>query len=268
MSSSQRPKNTFPRLAAAAALAVSAVVALAGCSREDDMADQPKYIAGRGSDQFADGKADRPLVTGTVPRGGYMNLAESYNYQGNSSVRSPMADQGFPADLDLTAADVERGREQYNIFCTPCHGALGDGNGMIVQRGFPRPPSFYLARLRMAPTGNLKPGHVYDVITNGYGAMFSYNDRVNSDDRWRIAAYIAALQASAPDLNGSETLTATAGRGEIIYGPDKPPAVPQPNATQPTKQAVPGGGGGGGGGNNPPRPPADGGNQGVGGING
>jgi mono/diheme cytochrome c family protein len=255
----------FARLATAAALCAAALVG--GCTRDDDMDDQPKYVTGRGSAEFADGKADRPLVTGTVPRGGWMNLEESYNYQGNSSVRSPMANQGFPADMQLTTDDLERGREQYNIFCSVCHGALGDGNGMIVQRGFPRPPSFYLARLRMAPTGQLPAGHVYDVITNGYGAMYSYNERVEAADRWRIAAYIAALQASAPDLNGGETLTATAGRGAIAYGPDREPAVPQPNTTSPSNPAQPGGGGGGGGGNNPPGRPPGGGTQGVGGMN-
>lgn len=91
----------------------------------------------------------------------------------------------------LTPALLARGKERYEIYCTPCHGYLGDGNGMIVQRGFPHPPSFHSEALRNAPTR-----HFYDVITNGWGAMYSYADRVVPDDRWAIAAYIRALQTS------------------------------------------------------------------------
>ncbi|MBK1836823.1 cytochrome c [Azospirillum sp. YIM B02556] len=91
----------------------------------------------------------------------------------------------------LTPALLARGKERYEIHCTPCHGYLGDGDGMIVQRGFPRPPSFHSDALRNAPTR-----HFYDVATNGWGAMYAYADRVAPDDRWAIAAYIRALQAS------------------------------------------------------------------------
>ena len=91
----------------------------------------------------------------------------------------------------LTPALLVRGKERYEIYCTPCHGYLGDGNGMIVQRGFPHPPSFHSEALRNAPTR-----HFYDVATNGWGAMYSYADRVTPDDRWAIAAYIRALQTS------------------------------------------------------------------------
>jgi mono/diheme cytochrome c family protein len=92
-----------------------------------------------------------------------------------------------PIDVALLA----RGRERFDIFCAPCHGRVGDGSGMIVQRGFPRPPSFHIDRLRAAP-----PQHFFDVITNGHGAMYSYAARVPPADRWAIAAYIRALQAS------------------------------------------------------------------------
>ena len=91
----------------------------------------------------------------------------------------------------VTLALIERGQERFRIYCTPCHSELGDGNGMIVQRGFPAPPSYHIARLREAP-----PQHFYDVMTHGYGAMYSFANRVQPADRWAIAAYIRALQRS------------------------------------------------------------------------
>jgi mono/diheme cytochrome c family protein len=91
----------------------------------------------------------------------------------------------------VTLALVERGQEQFRIYCTPCHSELGDGNGMIVQRGFPHPPSYHTDRLRSAPVQ-----HFYDVITNGFGIMYSFADRVKPSDRWAIASYIRALQHS------------------------------------------------------------------------
>jgi len=92
----------------------------------------------------------------------------------------------------VTMALLERGQQRFDIYCAPCHSKIGDGRGMIVQRGFPQPPSYYIARLRDAPNQ-----HFYDVITHGYGAMYSYADRVGVEDRWAIVAYIRALQASA-----------------------------------------------------------------------
>jgi mono/diheme cytochrome c family protein len=97
-----------------------------------------------------------------------------------------------PGPPPVTMALLERGQERFDIYCAPCHSRGGDGHGMIVQRGFPTPPSYYLERLREAPIQ-----HFYDVITNGYGAMYSYADRVAPADRWAIIAYIRALQASA-----------------------------------------------------------------------
>src|SRR5204863_10060700 len=96
-----------------------------------------------------------------------------------------------PLPPPVTLALLHRGRERYHIHCAPCHSRIGDGNGMIVHRGFPRPPSLFLERLRSAPTQ-----HFYDVISNGYGVMFPYRARVTPVDRWAIAAYIRALQAS------------------------------------------------------------------------
>jgi mono/diheme cytochrome c family protein len=97
-----------------------------------------------------------------------------------------------PSPPPVTMALLERGRQRFDINCSPCHGRLGDGDGMIVQRGFPRPPSYDIDRLRNVPSQ-----HFYDVITHGYGVMYSYADRVEPADRWAIAAYIRALQASA-----------------------------------------------------------------------
>jgi mono/diheme cytochrome c family protein len=98
-----------------------------------------------------------------------------------------------PAPLPpVTIALLERGQQRFDIYCSPCHGKVGDGHGMVVERGFPAPPSYYIARLRDAPNQ-----HFYDVITHGYGAMYSYADRVGPEDRWAIIAYIRALQASA-----------------------------------------------------------------------
>jgi mono/diheme cytochrome c family protein len=97
-----------------------------------------------------------------------------------------------PSPPPVTMALLKRGQQRFNIYCSPCHGRTGEGNGMIVQRGFPRPPSYFIERLRNAPNQ-----HFYDVITHGYGAMYPYSDRVQPADRWAIVAYIRALQASA-----------------------------------------------------------------------
>ncbi len=95
----------------------------------------------------------------------------------------------FP--FPITRADLERGRQRYNIYCTPCHDYTGSGQGIVVQRGFPPPPSYHIDRLRQAPAG-----HFFDVMTNGYGSMYSYASRIEPEDRWRIAAYIRVLQLS------------------------------------------------------------------------
>ena len=100
-----------------------------------------------------------------------------------------------PPPPPLSMALLERGQQRFDIYCSPCHSRVGDGDGMIVQRGFPHPPSYYIERLRQVPNE-----HFYDVMTHGYGVMYSYADRVSPEDRWAIVAYIRALQASA---NGS-----------------------------------------------------------------
>jgi hypothetical protein len=145
---------------------------------------QPKYLPYEPTTFFGDGRSERPMVPGTVARGDLRldSLLFTGTENGAESNRFP-----FP----ITKDDLERGRERYNIYCTPCHDYTGSGDGMIVQRGFPHPPSFHAERLRAAPVG-----HFFGVMTNGFGAMYSYADRVDVGDRWRIAAYIRVLQLS------------------------------------------------------------------------
>jgi mono/diheme cytochrome c family protein len=163
--------------------AVLAAAALAAGCRQD-MHDQPKLEPYEHSDFFADGRAVRPLVPGTVAREGFRE--DEALERGTVGGRPAEA---FP--FEVTRAVLDRGRERYAIFCSPCHGGAGDGNGMIVERGMRRPPSFHSERLRTAA-----PGHYFDVITNGFGVMFDYADRVPPEDRWAIAAWIRVLQRS------------------------------------------------------------------------
>lgn len=164
------------------ALFGAVVMLLAGCRL--DMHLQPKYLPYEPTDFFHDGRSERQPVEGTVARG-QLRTDELF-YTGK--INGVEADQ-FP--FPITRADLNRGRERYNIYCTPCHDYTGTGNGMIVQRGFPEPPSYHTDRLRAAPVG-----HFYGVITDGFGAMYSYAARIEPADRWRIAAYIRVLQLS------------------------------------------------------------------------
>ena len=149
-----------------------------------DMHVQPKYKPLAPSSFFDDGRSARPVVPGTVARG-HLEIDEQL-YTGMVNGK-PAETFPFP----ITREDLQRGQERFNIFCSPCHGRLGNGQGMIVQRGFPPPPSYHEDRLRQAPVG-----HFFDVITNGYGRMYSYASRVPPEDRWRIIAYIRGLQLS------------------------------------------------------------------------
>lgn len=167
---------------------------LPGCRL--DMHIQPKYLPYDPSNFFDDGRSERQPVPGTVARG-HLRLDELL-YTGKEN--GVLANR-FP--FPITRADLERGRERFNIYCTPCHDYTGSGRGMIVQRGFPPPPSYHIDRLRNAPAG-----HFFDVMTNGFGSMYSYASRVSPEDRWRIVAYIRALQlaqhASLSDVPESE----------------------------------------------------------------
>jgi hypothetical protein len=163
------------------------------------MHNQPRYKPFATTDFFGDGRSERPSIEDTVARG-QLHLNDA-RYTGK--VNGKDIDY-FP--IQITRADLTRGQERFDIYCSPCHGRLGDGRGMIVLRGFRQPPSYYEPRLVTAPVG-----HFFDVMTNGFGAMFSYASRVPVDDRWRIAAYIQALQLSAnapPNLaNASQPAT-------------------------------------------------------------
>jgi hypothetical protein len=149
-----------------------------------DMHQQPKYLPYEPTTFFDDGRSERPVVPGTVARG-HLHLDELL-YTGKEN--GTLSDK-FP--FPITRQDLERGRQRFNIYCTPCHDYTGSGQGIVVQRGFPPPPSFHQDRLRQAPVG-----HFFDVMTNGYGSMYSYASRVEPEDRWRIAAYIRVLQLS------------------------------------------------------------------------
>ena len=155
---------------------------MSGCTM--NMRDQPRYEALEGSTFFADNRSSRPLVDDTVARN---NLrTDEFLYTGQVD-GAPVEAFPFPVDK----AVLERGRERFDIFCAPCHGRLGDGNGMVAQRGFKHPPSFHIDRLREAP-----PGYFYGAISNGFGVMPSYATRIKPKDRWTIVAYIRALQLS------------------------------------------------------------------------
>jgi mono/diheme cytochrome c family protein len=157
-------------------------VAMAGCRQ--DMHDQPRYKPLAGSAFFADGRSARPAIEGTVARGQLRidKILHTGKENGADVTEFP-----FP----ITKGDLLRGQARFNIYCSPCHSRTGDGNGMVVRRGFRQAASYHTDKLVKAPVG-----HFFDVMTNGFGAMPSYASRVDVLDRWRIAAYIRVLQLS------------------------------------------------------------------------
>ncbi|HEX6622948.1 MAG TPA: cytochrome c [Pyrinomonadaceae bacterium] len=212
-----------------------------------DMQDQPRYEAYEAGDvkYFKDGKASRQLIEGTVPRVApgqpYVDVQTDYLYTGRPAAAGGAAQGGaqgvqgvranvpaaggatqasgqsgpdvFPMAIDEAA--LRRGQERFNVYCAMCHGMTGEGDGMIVRRGFRKPPSFYEDRLQ-SPTSSAS--HLFDVITNGWGAMPSYSDMIPAEDRWKIIAYVRALQLG--------------GKGKLEDVPaDKRPAL---EAGQPT----------------------------------
>ncbi len=187
-----------------------------------DMQDQPRYKAFKKSEFFKDDKAMRDLPEGTVARGMlhedkafYTGKKENAggaattaapatatDASGNTVITSfPDVIEDFP--VPITKQLVDRGEERYRIFCIVCHGPVGNGDGMIVRRGFPKPPTYHDDRLRNAPVG-----HFFDVITNGWGKMNSYASQVPAADRWAIVAYIRTLQISQ-NPNGNLTMTSS-----------------------------------------------------------
>jgi cytochrome c553 len=179
-----------------------------------DMHTQPKYKPLEPSAFFDDGRSERPAVPGTVAVGHLRT--DEHLYTGR--VHGVLADS-FP--FPITRRDLEWGRERYEIYCSPCHDSTGSGRGMIVERGFPPPPSYHLERLRRAPVG-----HFFEVMTKGYGTMYSYADRVSAEDRWRIAAYIRALQLS----QGATIEDAPPDVRKRLLQPGTPPTDPPPGS--------------------------------------
>ena len=164
----------------AAACAAACLVCGAGCEYlRQDMANQPKNRPLAPSSFFEDGRSERPLVENTVARG---SLA-------NDELFVPKDSNNFP--LLVSFELLQRGEERYKIFCSPCHGLQGDGNGMVALRGMKQPPTYHQDRLRQAPNG-----YFYDNITNGFGQMLGYSAQIPPRDRWAIIVYIRALQLS------------------------------------------------------------------------
>jgi mono/diheme cytochrome c family protein len=221
------------RLAAGLAAGLAVLLA-AGCEKAmQDMYRQPRYDPLEPSGLFPNGLSSRTPPAGTLAArtGG---LAESTGGLRGAEVPAPQARGTVypvlesaqagadgkagavtaPPDLpiEVTAATYRRGRERFEIFCAPCHSVVGDGDGMVVRRGFPAPPSYHTDRLRRAPDR-----HFYDVITHGYGAMYPYADRLSPEDRWAVVAYIRALQLSqhapASVLNEHDRAQLGDGRG-------------------------------------------------------
>ena len=152
----------------------------AGCQYlRQDMANQPKNRPLSPSEFFPDGRSERPLVENTVAHGSIAN----------DELFVPKDSNAFP--LPMSQELLERGEERYKIFCAPCHGLQGDGNGMIAMRGMKHPPTYHQDRLRQAANG-----YFYDNITNGFGAMYGYSAQIPPRDRWAIIAYVRALQLS------------------------------------------------------------------------
>jgi mono/diheme cytochrome c family protein len=200
-----RPASRWGRRMRAALFAGLAVCALASAGCHKGMHNQPRYKPMAASLLWADGQSARMPVPGTIARG-TLHLDDPLHTGMQDGELIPVM------PVPVTPALLERGRERYNIFCAPCHGATGEGNGMIVRRGFPPPPSYHIDRLRQAPDG-----HYFSVITNGFGRMYEYGTRVPPEDRWAITAYIRALQLShnispeeLPDADRQQLMEAAA----------------------------------------------------------
>ena len=204
-------------------LGLVALTILVGC--RNDMHDQPRFKPLAQSDFYADLRSSRAPVEGTVARGDLRE--DSYFYTGKIG-----ANPGdyMPAEVPVNEETLERGRERFNIYCAPCHSRVGDGNGMLPQRGYRHPPSYHQDRLRKAPLG-----YFFDVMTNGFGAMPDYAMQITPEDRWKIVAYIRALQlsqnATAADAAGHPIPSAPPRFEEPGSGATLPVQLPQTNET-------------------------------------
>jgi mono/diheme cytochrome c family protein len=219
------PASPRPRVAASPFLRLFPVLFIASCllfasACRQDMQDQPKMKPFRTSTFFRDGLSSRPPVEGTIPRGFLHTDTEFFTgkKRRTTAAATPVATTAtsqpgaaaFPDDLEVLPIPVSqevvaRGRERFEIFCSVCHGLTGNGDGMIVRRGFRRAASFHDDRLRQAPVG-----HFFDAITNGWGAMPSYAPQIAVQDRWAIVAYIRALQLSQQNTGAPSSPSPTA----------------------------------------------------------
>ncbi len=191
------------------ATAMAVMLVLAGCRQ--DMHNQPKFVPQRGTTFFADGRSARPQVENTVGRDQLHE--DNYFYTG---LQNGKEGDGLP--MALTPAVMERGQERYNVYCTPCHSRVGNGNGMIVQRGYKPAGNFHTDRLRNAPLG-----HFFAVMTNGYGAMPDYAAQLTPEDRWAVTAYIRALQLSQ---DAKQSDVAAGGHVEDLHSIAKDQGMP------------------------------------------
>jgi mono/diheme cytochrome c family protein len=188
MTLSTSPRARFPAVrvprspGALVACCLAAGLLAAGCRQ--DMHDQPRFKPYAKSDFFTDQRSARPLVDGAIARG---HLRDDTLLVTGKAAGKPS--EVFP--FAITAGVMARGHERFDIFCSPCHGRTGDGDGMIVRRGLRRPPTYHQDRLRQAA-----PGYVFDVITSGFGVMPDYAQQIPVEDRWAIVAYLKALQRS------------------------------------------------------------------------
>jgi mono/diheme cytochrome c family protein len=241
-------KSFSPRPRVAGSLRLLALLFTAHCllltsACRRDMQDQPKTIAYRENSFFRDGLASRPLVPGTVPRG-YLRADREFYFGKKSNPATTAASQQvtpgsagipvpttgaptnpaalYPDDVEtfpfpITKDVLDRGQQRYDIFCSVCHGATGNGDGMIARRGFnkPLPASYHQDRLRQAPVG-----HFFDVMTNGWGAMPSYAAQIPVEDRWKIIAYIRALQLSQMPPAQAAQAPSTKPGGQDVRAPE------------------------------------------------
>lgn len=203
--------RTFGKLAVMGAL----TLVLGGCRQ--DMQDQPRFKPLAMSDFYSDLRSARPPVDGTVARG---QLHEDVYFYTGKIGTSPGDYMPFPVTEEVMA----RGQQRFNVYCAPCHSRMGDGNGMIPQRGFRHPPSYHIERLRKAPLG-----YFFDVMTNGFGAMPDYSAQIPPHDRWCIVAYIRALQlsqgATRADVPAGQKIPSDPPRFEAPGSGATPPIV-------------------------------------------
>ena len=228
----QSPKSKVGKRAIYGLLLTAFCLLTFGCRY--DMQDQPRYKAYKQSDFFSDGRASRDLPAGTVPRGFLReNKALFTGKKENADPNAPVATttdatgntlvSSFPNDvtefpMPITEEIINRGEERYKVFCMMCHGPTGNGDGMIVRRGFSKPPTYHDDRLRNAPVG-----HFYDVITNGQGKMNGYAAQIPPADRWAIVTYIRTLQISQ-DPTGTMAMTSSRTTNTNTATPN--PSVP------------------------------------------